>query len=111
MNKVFLEGRMLIVHVFIQVKPEYIGDFITASVINASQSIQEPGIARFDFIQEQEDPTKFVLVEVYRSPADSGKHKETQHYQTWRDEVEGMMVVPRSSIKYYNVYPPDDRWG
>ena len=102
---------MLVVHVFVHVKAEQVEAFKTASLVNARRSVQEPGIARFDVIQQQDDPTRFVLVEVYRTPADPARHKETAHYQTWRDTVAPMMAEPRSSIKYTNLYPDDEGWG
>jgi len=101
---------MLIVHVFVHVKPEQVEAFWTASLENARNSVQEPGIARFDFIQQQDDPTRFVLVEVYRTSDDPGRHKETAHYQKWRNTVADMMAEPRSSIKYTNVFPDDQGW-
>ena len=101
---------MLIVHVFVHVKPEHVEAFRTASLENARNSVQEPGIARFDFIRQQDDPTRFVLVEVYRTSDDPGRHKETAHYQKWRDTVSDMMAEPRSSIKYTNVFPDDQGW-
>ncbi len=91
---------MLIVHVHVHVKPETIELFREASVENARNSIQEPGIARFDVIQQMDDPSRFVLVEVYRTPEAAAAHKETRHYQVWRDSVADMMAEPRSSIKY-----------
>jgi (4S)-4-hydroxy-5-phosphonooxypentane-2,3-dione isomerase len=102
---------MLIVHVHVHVKPEFVEPFRLASLANARQSIQEPGIARFDVIQQQEDPTRFVLVEVYRTPEDPARHKETAHYKTWRDTVEKMMAEPRTGIKYANLFPDDNGWG
>jgi autoinducer 2-degrading protein len=102
---------MLIVHVFVHVKPESVDAFKRATIENARNSVQEPGIARFDVIQQADDPTRFVLVEVYRTDADPGRHKETAHYQTWRDTVAEMMAEPRSSIKYDNIYPEDQGWG
>lgn len=102
---------MLIVHVFVHVKPDQIEAFETATLENARNSIQEPGIARFDIIRQQDDPTRFVLVEVYRTADDPGKHKETAHYQKWRDTVAGMMAEPRTSIKYTNVFPDEQGWG
>ena len=96
---------MFIVHVFVHVKEESVDDFIVATVENASNSIQEHGIARFDVIQQQDDPTRFVLIEVYRTPDDPAKHKETAHYQKWRDAVADMMIDPRSSMKYSNIFP------
>src|SRR3712207_2522035 len=101
---------MLIVHVFVQVKPEYVEAFKTATVENARNSVQAPGIARFDVVQQQDDPTRFVLVEVYRTADDPARHKETAHYATWRDAVAEMMVQPRTSIKYSNVFPDEDGW-
>ena len=101
---------MLIVHVFVNVKPEQVEAFRTASLENARNSIQEPGIARFDVLQEQDEPTRFVLVEIYRTSEDPGKHKETAHYQKWRDTVSDMMAEPRSSVKYTNVFPDEQGW-
>jgi quinol monooxygenase YgiN len=95
---------MLIVHVFVHVKPDQVDAFKTASLENARQSLQEPGIARFDIMQQQDDPTRFVLVEVYRSSDDPARHKETAHYATWRDTVADMMAEPRTSIKYTNLF-------
>jgi len=101
---------MFIVHVFVHVKPGQVEAFKAASIDNASNSLQEPGVARFDVIQQQDDPARFLLVEVYRTAADPAKHKETTHYKKWRDTVAEMMVEPRSAIKYDNVYPDEDGW-
>ena len=101
---------MLVVHVHVHVKPESVDAFKAATVENARNSIQEPGIARFDLIQQADDPTRFVLVEVYRTPDDPGRHKETAHYAKWRDAVAPMMAEPRSSVKYANVFPEDAGW-
>ena len=98
---------MLIVHVSIQVKPEAIEAFKAASLANAQASLREPGIARFDLLQQQDDPTRFQLTEVYRSVAAMAAHKETAHYQTWRDTVAPMMAVPRTSVKFSNLHPDD----
>ena len=102
---------MLIVHVHVHVKPESIDAFMKASLENARNSIQELGVARFDVVQRQDDPTRFVLVEVYRTPDDPARHKETNHYKIWRDTVAEMMVEPRSGLKYENVFPDDEGWG
>jgi autoinducer 2-degrading protein len=102
---------MLIVQVHVHVKPESVEAFKEATIENARNSVQEPGIARFDMIQQLDDPTRFVLVEVYRTEADTGRHKETAHYQAWRDTVAEMMAEPRSSVKYGNVFPDDEGWG
>ena len=101
---------MLIVHVHVRVKSEYIEEFKKACVANARASVKEPGIARFDVIQQQDDPTRFVLVEVYRTGEAPAHHKETAHYATWRDVVAPMMGEPRSSVKYGNVFPGDEGW-
>lgn len=102
---------MLIVHVHIHVKPEFVEAFKAASLENARNSVQEPGIARFDVIQQRDDPNRFVLVEVYRTPDDPAEHKKTAHYAKWRDTVADMMAEPRSSVKYDNVFPDDQGWG
>jgi autoinducer 2-degrading protein len=102
---------MFIVHVHVHVKPESVEAFKEATLENARNSVQEPGIARFDVIQQLDDPTRFVLVEVYRSSDDPGEHKKTAHYQTWRDTVAEMMAKPRSSVKYDNIFPDDAGWG
>ena len=101
---------MLIVHVHVHVKPEYLDDFKQASVANARASVKEPGIARFDVIQQRDDPTRFLLVEVYRTSEAPARHKETAHYATWRDAVAPMMAEPRSSVKFGNVFPQDEGW-
>jgi len=101
---------MLIVHVFVHVKTDQIEAFQAATLANARESVKEPGVARFDVIQQIDDPTRFVLVEVYRTAAAPAAHKETAHYQTWRDTVADMMAEPRSAIKYGNVFPADAGW-
>ena len=101
---------MYIVHVDVHVKPEFVVDFIDATLKNARNSVQEAGIARFDVIQDLENPEHFILVEVYRTSDDPAKHKLTAHYQTWRDTVEPMMASPRTSKKYSNAFPGDDGW-
>ncbi len=101
---------MLVVHVHVQVKADQVEAFIAATLANARSSVQEPGIARFDVIQQQDDPTRFVLVEVYRSADDPARHKETAHYQQWRDTVADMMAEPRRSVKYANVFPAEGGW-
>ncbi len=98
---------MFIVHVHVHVKPEFVDAFREATLENARNSAQEPGVAGFDVIQQLDDPTRFVLVEVYRTPEDPARHKETAHYQKWRDTVAEMMAEPRHSVKYANVFPDD----
>ena len=101
---------MFIVHVHVHVKPESVEAFKQASIENARNSVQEPGVARFDVIQRQDDASRFVLVEVYRTSEDPAKHKETEHYKRWRDTVAEMMAEPRSSVKYTNLFPDDKGW-
>jgi (4S)-4-hydroxy-5-phosphonooxypentane-2,3-dione isomerase len=101
---------MRIVHVQVQVQAEAVDAFIAATVENARNSIQEPGIARFDVVQQTEDPTRFVLVEVYRDDAAVIAHKETGHYAKWREIVAPMMSAPRAGIKFSNLFPDDRDW-
>ena len=101
---------MHIVHVFVHVKPEDVEAFKGASLANARGSVLEPGIARFDVLQQQDDPTRFVLAEVYRTSADPGLHKETTHYARWRDAVAPMMSESRTFIKFDNVFPDETGW-
>ena len=101
---------MLIVHVHVRVKPDQIDAFRTASLANAQASVREPGIARFDLCQRADDPTRFVLVEVYRDAGAPARHKETAHYAAWRSAVEPLMAEPRASVKLDNVYPDDAGW-
>lgn len=101
---------MLVVHVHTRVKPEAVEPFKQATIENARQSVKEPGIARFDVVQHAEDPTRFVLVEVYRAADAPAAHKVTSHYQTWRDTVASMMAEPRTSVKFSNVFPADEGW-
>jgi autoinducer 2-degrading protein len=101
---------MHIVHVYIHVKPEFVPAFIEATLANAANSIQEPGVARFDFMQQADAPNRFVLVEVYRTPDDQARHRETAHYQTWRDAVADMMAEQRTAFKYANLFPDEQGW-
>jgi (4S)-4-hydroxy-5-phosphonooxypentane-2,3-dione isomerase len=102
---------MYIVHVFCRIKPEHIEPFREACIDNARNSVQEPGIARFDVIQQTDDPTQFVLVEVYRTPDDPAEHKKTAHYARWAETVADMLTEPRSKQVYNNVFPDDQGWG
>ena len=97
---------MLIVHVQVRVKPESIEAFKTATIENARQSRLEPGIARFDILQQTEDPARFILVEAYRDAQAPARHKETKHYEVWRDTVAPMMAEPRTSVKFSDAFPP-----
>lgn len=96
---------MIIVHVFVHVKPDSVNAFTAATLENARHSVAEPGVVRFDLIQQDDDPTRFLLIEIYRTPADPASHKETLHYATWRDTVAPMMAEPRRSVKYHALFP------
>jgi (4S)-4-hydroxy-5-phosphonooxypentane-2,3-dione isomerase len=98
---------MLIIHVFVQVKPEFVEAFKAATVDNARHSVQEPGVARFDVMQQHDEPTRFVLAEVYRTTDDPARHKQTTHYARWRDAVAEMMAAPRQAVTYDNVFPDE----
>ena len=101
---------MQIVLVHVHVKPEFVEVFKQATIENASNSVQEAGIARFDVIQQADDPTRFILVEVYKSAEAPAAHKATTHYARWRDTVAEMMAEPRQGIKYTNLFPNDENW-
>src|SRR5262245_17288619 len=98
---------MLIVVVSVKVKPERVGDFRRETLANGRESVKEPGIARFDVLQDKDDPSHFALVEVYRTPDAPAAHRQTAHYAAWRDAVEEMMAEPRSRTMYENVFPDD----
>ena len=101
---------MQIVLVHVHVKPEFVEAFKQASIQNASNSVKEPGIARFDLLQQADDPTKFILVEIYKTAEATAAHKETAHYAKWRDTVTEMMAEPRQGNKYANIFPTDENW-
>jgi (4S)-4-hydroxy-5-phosphonooxypentane-2,3-dione isomerase len=101
---------MLVVHVHVHVKPELVEDFRQATIENACSSVQEPGIARFDVVEQQDDATRFVLIEVYRTPQAAAAHKETAHYAKWRETVAPMMAEPRYSVKFNAIFPGHQDW-
>jgi quinol monooxygenase YgiN len=101
---------MNIVFVHVHVKPESIQAFQEIALENARNSVQESGIARFDVLQQSDDPTRFVLVEVYRDADAPARHKETAHYLAWRDQVIDLMAEPRYSVKYTNLFPDEAGW-
>ncbi len=101
---------MHIVLVHIHVKPEFIEAFKVASIENARNSLLEPGIARFDVIQQIDEPTNFELIEVYRTSGDPARHKETVHYNKWRELAEPMLAEPRTRTLYNNLFPVDLDW-
>jgi (4S)-4-hydroxy-5-phosphonooxypentane-2,3-dione isomerase len=101
---------MHIVHVHVHVKPEFVEAFKQATLENATKSVQEAGNVRFDVLQQSGDPTKFVLIEIYKTANASAAHKETAHYRLWRDAVMKMMAEPRQGIRYVNIFPEDVNW-
>ena len=101
---------MIIVHVSAHVKSDAVDAFRAATLENARNSVQEPGIVRFDVVQQEDDPTRFLLIEIYRTAADPARHKETAHYLTWRDAVEPMMAEPRRSVRYVALTPDAAGW-
>jgi autoinducer 2-degrading protein len=103
---------VLVVHVHVRIRPGQVDGFLAATLVNARASLDEPGVLRFDVIQDQADPEHVILVEVYRDAEAAAAHKDTGHYLTWRDAVAEMMAQPRSSAKFTPVFPVDDeRWA
>jgi (4S)-4-hydroxy-5-phosphonooxypentane-2,3-dione isomerase len=100
---------MLVVHVHVRVRPGLVGDFLTAAEVNARASLAEPGVLRFDVLQDQADPAHVVLVEVYRDADASAAHKLTPHYAAWRDSVAEMMAEPRESVRFAAVFPAESQ--
>jgi len=101
---------MNLVIVRVRVKPECVEDFKAASAENARNSILEPGCARFDVIQQADDPTRFMFLEAFRTPDAHATHSATPHYITWRDTVTDMMAEPRQAVKHVGVFPLDQNW-
>jgi len=101
---------LIIVHVQAHVKPDAVEAFRAASIENARASLREPGVARFDVVQSTEEPTRFVLIEVYRTADAPAAHKATAHYARWRDAVADLMAEPRTAGRYVNVAPEDSGW-
>lgn len=102
---------MQVTLVHVSAKPGTEEAFVAASLANATNSVEEPDNCRFDCLQDLDDPSRFVLVEIYRTPAGPAAHKETSHYLTWRDEVADMMAEPRAARKYVPIYPWPNLWG
>jgi autoinducer 2-degrading protein len=111
MSNLIKENRMQITLVYAHVKLEAVDAFKKASLENAQNSIKEPGVARFDVIQQTDDPTRFVLIEVYRSSEAPASHRDTAHYKKWREAVEAMMTEPRTREQYTNIFPDEKGWG
>ena len=101
---------MLVILVHVHVKPEFVDAFKNATLENAHRSLEEPGIARFDVLQQADDPTRFTLIEGYRNARAPAQHKETAHYKTWRDTVANMMAEPRLGARHASLFPGDEGW-
>jgi len=104
-----MANTLCVVFVSVHVQPHLVEAFRLATLDNARESVKEPGVARFDVVQDADDPTRFVLIEAYRGPAGAAAHKETAHYKKWRDGVAAMMAEPRTSKKYLNL-TEDQTW-
>ena len=105
-----MAGSLLVVHVHVRVRPGAEDAFVSAALANAEASRREPGVLRFDLLQEREDPSRFLLVEIYRDEAAAAAHKQTGHYARWRDAVAGLMAEPRKGLRYVNLSPDDPGW-
>ena len=101
---------MIIVHVFVHVKPDSVEAFEAATLENARNSIREPGVVRFDVVRQEDDPSRYVLIEIYRTADDPARHKATAHYAAWRDAVEPMIAEPRRSVRYRELFPEPAAW-
>jgi (4S)-4-hydroxy-5-phosphonooxypentane-2,3-dione isomerase len=101
---------MLVALIYVHVKPESIEAFKEITLDNARNSVLEPGVARFDMIQQADDPTRFVLIEAYRDDDGPARHRETAHYARWRDGAPDMMQEPRTGVRYTNIFPEDSGW-
>jgi len=101
---------MHIMHVHICIKPDQVEAFKEATIENARNSIQEPGVARFDFLQQQDDPTRFILTEVYHNKDGVAAHRASAHYNAWAAKVANMFAEDRTRTFYTNVFPPNDQW-
>ena len=86
-------------------------DFASESIANAFASVEEMDNDRFDVLRSTEDPGKFLLVEIYKTPNGPVAHKSTEHYAAWRENVEDMMAEPRSTRKFTPMYPWPGLWG
>jgi len=101
---------MHILLVYCTVKPDQIEPFIAATIENARNSRQEPGVVRFDFVQQADDPTRFSLIEVYRTPEGLAAHRLAPHYLAWAEKVPDMLAEPRTRNFYTNIDPSDAAW-
>ncbi len=105
-----MAGSLLVVHVHVRVRPGSEEAFVSASIVNAEASRREPGVVRFDLLRDREEPSRFVLVEIYRDASAAAAHKQTAHYARWRDAVTALMAEPRKGVRYVNLSPDDPGW-
>jgi autoinducer 2-degrading protein len=96
---------MVVTAVMVHVTPDRADDFIRATVVNHEASVKEPGNVRFDILQSEDDPSRFMLYEAYESKEAAAAHKDTAHYKVWRDMVANWMAEPRQGIKYKGIRP------
>jgi (4S)-4-hydroxy-5-phosphonooxypentane-2,3-dione isomerase len=101
---------MLVVHVHVRVEPADLEAFLAETRRNAAASLEEPGVRRFDVLQDEGDAAHVVLNEVYVDRAAANEHKQTAHYARWRDAVAAMMAEPRTATRFAAVFPAEDRW-
>lgn len=110
-NNLISEETMLILEVNINVKPDQVDAFITATIQNCQNSRKEAGVLRFELYQDAENPAHFTLLEVYRDAAAQASHKQTGHYEQWRLAAEPLMSEPRRRTLYKNISPSDAEWN
>lgn len=101
---------MIIMNVFLRIKPERVNDFIAATLQNGNLTTQEPGNIRFELIQQTDDPTRFILTEIYRTQADMDAHFQSQHFQEWRAAVNDAFAEPGYSATYTPHFPSPSAW-
>jgi (4S)-4-hydroxy-5-phosphonooxypentane-2,3-dione isomerase len=102
---------MVVTAVLVQVKPDAIHAFIEATVKNHEASVKEPLNLRFDVLQDNDDPCRFMLYEAYENEAAAAAHKKTPHYLDWKKTVEDWMQKPREGIPYTVIRPLErKRW-
>lgn len=99
---------MIVTCVYAHVKPDAVNSFINATITNHFESVKEPGNLRFDFLQQSDDHSRFMIYEAYESEEAALAHKKTDHYLKWRDIVQDFMTEPRQGVKY-NILEPNDR--
>jgi autoinducer 2-degrading protein len=74
--------------------------FLQATDVSQSATLQEPGCSRYEILQDIVDENHFTLIETYKDEAAIQSHKQTPHFQRWRNDVQPYMVQNRTSVKY-----------